>query len=97
VRVTHTGAGREAITHYRVLERRARSTLLELRIQTGRRGQIRAQLAALGHPVTGDAAHGSVRDPIARVCLHAARLGIVAGTGHAFTFESPVPAAFERA
>jgi 23S rRNA pseudouridine1911/1915/1917 synthase len=96
VRVTR-GEGREAITHYRVLERRPRSTLLELRLETGRRGQIRAQLAALGHPISGDRAHGSVRDPIGRLCLHAARLGILDGTGHAFTFASPAPAAFARA
>jgi 23S rRNA pseudouridine1911/1915/1917 synthase len=97
VRATLGGPGREAITHYRVLDRRARSTLLELRLETGRRGQIRAQLAAVGHPITGDAAHGSARDPVGRVCLHATRLGILTGTGRALTFDSPVPAAFGRA
>src|SRR5207244_9743901 len=53
------GGGREAVTEYRVRERRARSTVLELRLRTGRRGQIRAQLAALGHPIVGDRRFGA--------------------------------------
>ena len=97
VHTTRAGRGREAITRYRVLARRAHSTLLELTLETGRRGQIRAQLAALGHPITGDAAFGSTRDPIGRVCLHATRLGFLDGTRRALHFESPVPGAFDRA
>jgi 23S rRNA pseudouridine1911/1915/1917 synthase len=97
VHTTRAGRGREAVTHYRVLARRSRSTLLELRLETGRRGQIRAQLAALGHPITGDGAFGSARNPIGRLCLHATRLGLVDGTGRARHFESPVPGAFDRA
>jgi 23S rRNA pseudouridine1911/1915/1917 synthase len=87
--------GREAITHYRVLARGKDATRLELRLATGRRGQIRAQLAAMGHPIVGDAAYGSARDPLRRVCLHAARLGFV-DDGQPRTFESPVPAGFSR-
>jgi len=97
VHTTRAGRGREAITRYRVLARRPQSTLLELTLETGRRGQIRAQLAALGHPVTGDAAFGSVRDPIRRVCLHAARLGFLDSTRRAREFACAVPGAFERA
>lgn len=91
------GSGREAITRYRVLERRAVSTFLELTLVTGRRGQIRAQLAGLGHPIVGDAAYGSARDPVRRVCLHATRLGFVHPRGHAVRFESRPPPAFRRA
>jgi 23S rRNA pseudouridine1911/1915/1917 synthase len=97
VRTTRNRGGREAITHYRVLERRPQSTVLELTLETGRRGQIRAQLAALGHPIVGDRAFGSRRDPVRRMCLHAARLAFVDGTGRARRFESPAPAAFWRA
>ncbi|MBI1736602.1 MAG: RNA pseudouridine synthase [Candidatus Rokubacteria bacterium] len=89
-------AGKEAITHYRVIERRRDSTVLELRLETGRRGQIRAQLAALGHPVTGDRAYGSTRNPVRRVCLHAARLGFMHPAGGRVHYESPVPSAFRR-
>ena len=96
LRVHATPRGREAVTYYRVLERRPRSTLLELRLETGRRGQIRAQLAALGHPIVGDAAFGSRRDPVRRLCLHASRLGFADGSGRAVVFESPAPAVFQR-
>jgi 23S rRNA pseudouridine1911/1915/1917 synthase len=97
LRVHTSRRGREAVTRYRVVERRPRSTVLELSLETGRRGQIRAQLAALGHPIVGDEAFGSRRDPARRLCLHATRLGFLDGTGHAVTFESPAPDAFKRA
>ena len=88
--------GREAITRYRVLERFQDSTLLELKLVTGRRGQIRAQLAALGHPIVGDREYGSRRDPFKRVCLHATRLGFMHPNGGRATFESRAPAVFRR-
>lgn len=96
VRTTRRGRGREAVTRYRVLERRTHSTVLELTLETGRRGQIRAQLAALGHPIVGDAEFGSRRDPVRRVCLHATRLGFVDGTGRVRAYDSPAPPAFAR-
>jgi 23S rRNA pseudouridine1911/1915/1917 synthase len=79
-----------------VLERYRDSTLLELRLVTGRRGQIRAQLAALGHPIVGDRVHGSRRDPLRRVCLHATRLGFVHPDGRRVVFDSPPPSGFSR-
>jgi 23S rRNA pseudouridine1911/1915/1917 synthase len=95
VRATRdTRQGREAITHYRVLEREKDTTLLELTLQTGRRGQIRAQLGALGHPIVGDRAYGSRRDPLGRVCLHATRLGFTHPGGRQVVFESPPPSRF---
>jgi 23S rRNA pseudouridine1911/1915/1917 synthase len=89
--------GREAITRYRVLERYRGATLLELTLVTGRRGQLRAQLAALGHPIVGDRACGSRHGPLRRVCLHATRLGFIHPDGRAVVFESPPPPAFRRA
>jgi 23S rRNA pseudouridine1911/1915/1917 synthase len=88
--------GREAITVYRVLARRRDSTVLELSLGTGRRGQIRAQLAELGHPIVGDRRYGSRRDPLHRVCLHATRLAFIHPRGGAVAFESPAPLAFRR-
>ena len=88
--------GREAITRYRVLERFADSTLLELKLVTGRRGQIRAQLAGLGHAIVGDREYGSRRDPFKRVCLHATRLGFVHPNGRRVVYESRAPAVFRR-
>jgi 23S rRNA pseudouridine1911/1915/1917 synthase len=90
-------AGKEAVTHYRVVERRRESTVLELRLETGRRGQIRAQLAAAGHPIVGDARYGARRNPIRRVCLHATRLGFAHPRGERVRYDSRVPGAFARA
>jgi RluA family pseudouridine synthase len=88
--------GRDAVTRWRVRERFPEATLLELTLVTGRRGQIRAQCAAAGHPIVGDRAYGSRRDPLRRVCLHAVRLGFVHPDGHRVSFESPVPRGFRR-
>jgi len=99
LRVRATGdrrAGREALTRYRVLELRRDATLLELRLVTGRRGQIRAQLAAAGHPIAGDREYGSRTNPLGRVALHATRLGFVHPRGGRVSFESPLPEAFRR-
>jgi 23S rRNA pseudouridine1911/1915/1917 synthase len=88
--------GKEAITRYRVLERYRGATLLELTLVTGRRGQLRAQLAEIGHPIVGDRAYGSRHDPLRRVCLHATRLGFVHPDGRPVVFESSAPPAFRR-
>ena len=90
-------AGKEAITHFRVVERRPTSTVLELKLETGRRAQIRAQLSALGHPIVGDARYGATRDPIRRVCLHATKLGFRHPHGGRAHYESAVPREFRRA
>jgi 23S rRNA pseudouridine1911/1915/1917 synthase len=91
------GAGRTAITHYRVLARGSDATLLELRLGTGRRHQLRVQLAELGHSIVGDRLHGSARNPLRRLCLHATQLGFLhPETDVAVTFTSPVPPAFRR-
>ncbi len=90
-------SGREAITRYRVRERGPDATLIDIALGTGRRHQIRVQLAGIGHPVVGDARHGSRRDPLERVCLHASILGFVhPGSGEPMRFESPAPYAFAR-
>lgn len=89
-------AGREAITRYRVVARRREGTLLELRLVTGRRGQIRAQLAAAGHPIAGDREYGARTDPLGRLALHATRLGLAHPRGGRLVFESSPPPAFGR-
>ncbi|HZS33629.1 MAG TPA: RluA family pseudouridine synthase [Methylomirabilota bacterium] len=96
-RAAGSSRARTAVTHYRVLERRGDVTVLALTLGTGRRHQIRVQLAALGHPILGDRPHGARRDPLGRIALHAARLAFrhpVSGRPAVFT--SPPPSAFER-
>lgn len=68
--------GRKAITHYRVLERRAHSTLVTLQPETGRTHQLRVHMLALGHPILGDDFYGDeqVQKARPRLCLHAASL-----------------------
>ena len=91
------GAGRPASLRYRVLERLARATLLEVTLETGRRNQIRVQLAAEGHPVIGDVTYGTPSPLIPRVALHAQRLAFEMPRGRKRPrFESPVPADIRR-
>lgn len=102
LRVRRAGAaeegGRVAVTRYRVRERGPDTTMLDVTLGTGRRHQIRVQLAALGHPVVGDRTYHAKTDPIRRLCLHATALGFVhPGTGKAVRYESRVPAAFAKA
>ena len=90
-------AGRPARTRYQVLERFAEpvaATLLECRLETGRTHQVRVHLAAIGHPVVGDARYGGQRAslPAARPFLHAHRLAFDHPTdGSRRRYESPLP------
>ena len=83
---------RHAITRYRVLARAAKRTLVALELETGRRHQIRVQLADLGHPIIGDEKYGAKTNPAARLALHACGLSFPHPvTGEAMKFESPLP------
>lgn len=67
-------------------------TLLRIALETGRKNQIRAQLAAIGHPVAGDAKYGAKTDPLGRLCLHASSLSIPHPvTGQRIRFDAPMP------
>ncbi len=102
LKVRRAGAKEEgarlAVTRYRVRSHGLATTMLDVTLGTGRRHQIRVQLAALGHPVVGDRTYHATTDPIRRLCLHATALGFVhPATGAIVRYESPVPAAFNRA
>ena len=93
--VTATGS-REARTHFRVLERFQRHTLLLLQLETGRTHQIRVHLKAIGHPVVGDPVYGSgnTRGNISlkRQFLHAFQLTFTHPmSGKVLELEAPLP------
>ena len=75
---TRTDRARAAVTHFWVVERLPRTTLLRVRLETGRTHQIRAHMAAIGHPVCGDqqykGANCGKRIDLERQFLHATRL-----------------------
>lgn len=87
---------REARTHFRVLERFARHTLLLIQLETGRTHQIRVHLKAIGHPVVGDPTYGSgsvIRGAhLNRQFLHASQLQFTHPiSGKPLQFEIPLP------
>lgn len=91
--------GKEAVTHYRVVRRSRRYSMLELKLDTGRRNQIRVHLREMKHPVVHDPMYGYKEDisPINRLALHAMRLCFVHPvTGRRMQFETPVPQSFEK-
>jgi 23S rRNA pseudouridine1911/1915/1917 synthase len=97
VHVVPAGAeGRDASCTYRVLERFADATLVEVRLETGRRNQIRVQFAAEGHALLGDVGYGRPSPLIPRVALHAYRLGFRSPSGKDLVFQSEPPRDFRE-
>ena len=89
--------GKYAITHYRVLDRTTEHSLVEYKLETGRKNQIRVHSADMGHPVCGDIKYGNGDDPIHRLCLHAYMLCFYHPvTRQSMEFETMIPAAFRH-
>lgn len=89
---TSDDRGRYAISEYRVVERFAKFTLVEVRIGTGRTHQIRVHMASLGHRVAGDTVYGAPAHPSGRFFLHARRITFAnPATGLPQTIEAPLP------
>jgi len=87
-----------AITRYRVLGEGDGLSLVELSLETGRRHQIRVQLAEAGCPVTGDERYGSRRDPLGRLGLHATTIALDRPSdGAPVRVECPAPPGFAAA
>ncbi len=84
--------GRDAMTFFTVLQRFAKATLLEIRLQTGRTHQIRVHMRHMEHPVLGDPMYGVASPWINRQAVHAFSLGLVhPSTGKRLYREAPVP------
>jgi 23S rRNA pseudouridine1911/1915/1917 synthase len=93
VYVTKEGSRtRHALTRYRVMKKGNATTLVELTLETGRRHQIRVQLAHAGYPIVGDGKYGAGTNPIKRLALHASSLRFAhPGTHEKMRFDSPLP------
>jgi 23S rRNA pseudouridine1911/1915/1917 synthase len=88
----HPG-GQEAILAYRTRQRLREITLLEVQLETGRKHQIRVQLAALGHPILGDRKYGGKMPFPAGIALHAWKLRLEHPTKKTpLELEAPLPA-----
>ena len=89
--------GRNAVTHFSVIERLNGFTHVALRLETGRTHQIRVHMAYIGHPVAGDDVYGpkKVITELHGQCLHAKRIGFIhPRTGEYMEFDSPLPEYF---
>lgn len=87
---------KDAITHFKVLERYQEAALIELQLETGRTHQIRVHMNYIGHPVVNDPVYGKKKliDETGQ-CLHAKELGFIhPTTGEYMEFEAPLPECF---
>ena len=91
--------GRNAVTHYRVLERFGDYTYIACELETGRTHQIRVHMASIHHPLLGDCVYGPAKCPwtLQGQTLHAKILGIIhPRTGKYMEFDAPLPEYFEN-
>ncbi|WP_027642442.1 RluA family pseudouridine synthase [Enterocloster clostridioformis] len=92
--------GKDAVTHYRVLNRFRQYTHVECRLETGRTHQIRVHMASIRHPLLGDAVYGPAKCPISGLSgqtLHAGVLGFIhPRTGEYMEFSAPLPEYFDK-
>lgn len=89
--------GRRAVTHFKVLERFRNTTLLELRLETGRTHQIRVHMQYIGHPLVGDSVYGKKKQiyGFEGQALHAGTLGFMhPGTGEYVEYTAKPPEEF---
>ena len=89
--------GKYAVTHFHTLARTTEHSLVEFKLETGRKNQIRVHTADMGHPVCGDTKYGNGDDPLHRLCLHAWLLCFEHPVTHEqMEFETPIPTDFRR-
>lgn len=89
--------GKYAVTHFHTLDARDRFSLVELKLETGRKNQIRVHMSDIGHSIIGDSKYGNGSDPIGRLGLHAYRLNFFHPvTGESMRFDTPYPTLFTK-
>ena len=74
---TNDPTGQKAVTHYEVVKENAQYSLLRVRIDTGRKNQIRVHMKDLGHSIVGDDKYGYTKNPLSRLGLHASELAFI--------------------
>lgn len=93
----YDNGGKYAVTHFHTLDRTTDHSLVEFRLETGRKNQIRVHSADMRHPVCGDIKYGNGDDPIGRLCLHAYVLCFYHPiTRRRMEFETPIPVNFRK-
>lgn len=96
----HPGRGKDAVTHYKVLEQLKGYTYIECTLETGRTHQIRVHMASIGHPILGDMIYGPKKCPIKGLegqTLHAMVLGFIhPTTGKYIEFQAELPEYFSE-
>lgn len=91
------GDGLEAITKYELLQCNEEYSLLDIRLETGRKNQIRVQVQDMGHPIAGDRKYGAQTNPIRRLALHAHLLELEHPVTHEMMrFEARIPKEFKK-
>lgn len=89
--------GKYAVTHFHTLKRSTDYSLVEYKLETGRKNQIRVHSADMGHPVCGDVKYGNCCDPLHRLCLHAYMLHFTHPvTQIPMEFSTPIPVQFKK-
>src|SRR5574344_852415 len=94
---TDASHGKIAITNYEVMNKNKAFTLVKINIKTGRKNQIRCQMAGINHPVVGDKKYPCHSDPFKRLGLHAYKLNLINPlTKKEYEFISPYPKIFDN-
>ena len=89
--------GKYAVTHFHVLRTTDTHSLVEFKLETGRKNQIRVHAADINHPVCGDTKYGNGDDPLKRLCLHAYILCFYHPVTHQpMEFSTQIPTGFKR-
>ena len=93
VRLVQDGrrAGKEAITNWKVEQKFPVNSLMHIKIETGRRAQIRLHMSEMGYPVVGDTRYGRGKSSVNRLCLHASSIRFEHPNGSRIRVESEIP------
>lgn len=93
----YDNGGKYAVTHFYVMDRSTEHSLVEFKLETGRKNQIRVHSADMGHPVCGDVKYGNGDSPLRRLCLHAYMLCFYHPmTRRPMEFSTPIPSQFRE-